>query len=296
MGTEFRIIMFAADSTAASGAAATAFALADSLEAIMSDYRPESELNRLSATAGSGRSIPVSEPLLRVLLEAVEVSETTDGAFDVTAGALTRLWRRGIRRGAVPPDTAITAALETIGYRDMSVDSRTGTVRLDRPGSRLDLGGIAKGFTADRMLECLNSSGFAVALVDTGGDIAAGDPPPRLDGWRVSLADSTRTILVSNAGVATSGDTYRFLQADGRRYSHIVDPTTGYGTTRTHAATVLASSAMMADAFASAFAVMPASEAIDLAESHPNLEARILSRSDSASVPMLLKTTGFPSP
>lgn len=296
MGTEFRIVLYADDSTRAAAAAGDAFDLAESLEEIMSDYLPESELNRLSATSAEGRFVPVSEPLLRVLLEAVEVSEASGGAFDVTSGALTRLWRRGIRRGSVPDEASIIAARQAVGYRDMSVDSSAGAVRLGRADMRLDLGGIAKGFAADRMLDCLHADGFAVALVDAGGDIAAGDPPPGSGGWRVLLADSTHKIIISNAGIATSGDAVRFLEADDRRYSHIVDPITGYGTTHTHSVTVIASSATTADAFASAFAVMPAAEAISLAESLGNLEARILSWSDSASAPVLLKTTGFPIP
>lgn len=300
MGTEFRIVLYAADSMHATEAASGAFSLADSLEAIMSDYRPDSEISRLSNSAGSGRFVGVSAPLMRVLREATDVSDATDGAFDASAGALTRLWRHGIRRGEVPPDSAIRRAVATVGFRDVRFDTTTGSVRLDRPDMRLDLGGIAKGFAADRMLERLRADGLSHALVDAGGDIAAGDAPPSSDGWRVALAGiypdvgTVTTLVVSNAGLATSGDRFRFIESGGRRYSHIIDPKTGYGTTHTHSVTVIAPSATLADAFASAFTVMPAARAIAHAEFHPRLEARILSRTDSLSFPVLKKTSGFP--
>ncbi|MFM9947150.1 MAG: FAD:protein FMN transferase [Saprospiraceae bacterium] len=260
MGTVFRLVFYTEkDATTAQDIAKQVFARVDTLNAIFSDYLPESELNRLSDQAGSGEKIQVSEPLWKILRLSKSYAKASDGAFDPTVGALTRLWRRA-RNLKEPPDSArITAALETVDYRSIRLYKKNRRVQLKLKGTRLDLGGIAQGYAADECLSILKAAGISSALADAGGDIALGDAPPGAKGWAIErpLTDSTsETLFLANCGITTSGATYRYFEDEnGVRYSHIVDPRTGWGITKQLLVTVLAPNAVIADAWATALSV-----------------------------------------
>jgi len=259
MGGTVLMILCADRPEDAEMAAAAAFARLDALDRIMSDYRPESELMRFSAV--SGRAIAVSDDLFRVLDRSIQVARATDGAFDPTIGPVVRLWREARRTGELPSSPEIAEAMTRIGYRLMTLDPGARTVTLHRPGMQLDLGGIGKGFGADEALRTLRAHGITSALVDLGGDIALGDPPPNKAGWSIAIdpvpdgaAAEIRTL--SNVGVATSSDQVQFIELGGVRYSHIVDPRTGLGVTNRFSVVVIAPDAATADALASAFSVL----------------------------------------
>jgi thiamine biosynthesis lipoprotein len=259
MGTVFHLVFYAEqDSVAAAAVAARIFGRVDTLNAIFSDYLPESELNRLSDRAGNPEPTPVSVELEDILRRACRYSKATDGAFDVTVGALTRLWRRAFHLQELPDPARITAARETVDWRDIRFPG-PGYVRLTRRGTRLDLGGIAAGYAADECLRLLRAAGIHRALVDAGGDIALGDAPPGAAGWRIEKPtldpNVPETLFLTNCGITTSGATYKYLEVNGVRYSHIVDPKTGMGLTHRVLVTVQAPDATTADAWATAISV-----------------------------------------
>lgn len=283
MGTQFRIVLYATDSLDAAEAAAEAFARVEELEQGLSDYRPDSELSRLGATAGMDQAVGVSDDLWTVLAESQRWASRTGGAFDVTIGPLTRLWRWARRRGRLPSADQLQAAREPVGYTHMRLDSATHSVTLQRPGMRLDLGGIAKGYAADEALATLRRRGIPRALIDAGGDIVVGDPPMGEPGWRVEMSGvdgsgrPTRDQhVLTRAAIATSGASYQFLEIDGVRYSHIVDPRTGVGLTHQLEVTVIAPTGLQADALASVISVLGSEEGLELAEQSPGVEARVL--------------------
>ena len=287
MGTQFNIVLYAPDSLHARRAADAAFARIDTLNQHLSDYLSESELSRLSATAGSDRDVPVGDDLWTVLQNAQRLAAQTDGAFDVTVGVLTRLWRWAMRRGRLPPDDELAQAREAVGYQHLVLDSVARTARLDRPGMRLDLGGIAKGYAVDEALTVLQAHGLPHALIDGGGDIRLGEPPPGQRGWRVELttvrADGQRTTearLLARRAIATSGATYRYVEVDGIRYSHILDPRTGMGLTDERVVTVIAPTGMQADALASAFSVLNPDEALAFVGGLAGVAVRLIQRVD----------------
>ena len=261
MGTQFNVILCAPDSLTAQRANVSMSARMDSLNQIMSDYLDGSEINRLSATAGAGRWVPVSPELFDVLQKAKRIAQLSKGRFDPTVGPLSLLWRRAVRRGEFPSAKVRRRARRAVGYKLMDLDSATRSVKLRRAGMRLDVGGIGQGFAIDEGMKVLHRFGIRSALLDIGGDILVGDPPPGTGGWRVNIGSGggrgsdTITILLKNAAITTSGDTYRFLEYSGQRYSHIVNPRSGLGLRHFVRTTVLAPEGYRADALTKVFSV-----------------------------------------
>lgn len=257
MGTEVRIVLYAADSIAAFKVVESAFVRMEDLNQSLSDYQTESDVSRLSNTYN--QPVQIRDDLWQVLVTAQEIAHASEGAFDVTAGPLTRLWRQAMRRSVLPDSADLDEARTAVGYEFLELNVDTQTARLNRERMRLDLGGIAKGYAADQALEILVQNGFPSAAVDVGGDIAVGKAPPDSDGWRIQVftgVSETGEMILKNCGIAVSGDSYRYLDYRGVRYSHIIDPKTGYGVTHERKVAVIAPSAMIADAWASAYSVM----------------------------------------
>ena len=262
MGTEFRIVFFSEkDSLAAAALAQQAFRYVDTLNQIFSDYIPDSDLNLLSDQAGTGKKVLVKPELYEILQLSQQYANASGGAFDVTVGALTRLWRKARHLRQAPDSASVQKALGTVGYPFVRLH-RKQKVRLVLRGTRLDLGGIAQGYAADKCLEILRQNGVHQALVDAGGDIAVGASPPNAAGWAIQRpvrnaegVTTYETLWLTHCGITTSGATYRYLEANGVRYSHIVDPRTGWGMTHGHLVTVHAHTAVAADAWATALSV-----------------------------------------
>jgi thiamine biosynthesis lipoprotein len=260
MGTEFKLVLFAANSRQASDGADAAFAEVARLGGLFTDYDPESELVRVSRSP-VGQTVIVSPDLFQVLSESMRVAELSEGAFDPTAGPLVRQWRRARRTGVLPPDEQLAIAQRSVGWRNLRLDATHRTVTLLTNGMQLDLGGIAKGFAADRALAVLRQRGISRALVAASGDIALGDPPPGEASWRVTVAapawarSADQVIPLANAAVSTSGDTEQFVVIQGVRFSHIVDPRTGLGLTNRLQVSVFGPRATLTDAYATAVSV-----------------------------------------
>ncbi len=262
MGTLFRVVLYAPDAATAAAASNAAFGRIAKLDDTMSDYRPSSELRRICRAAG-GPPVRVSEDLYRVLAASQELARRTDGAFDITIGPVVQLWRRARRRHDLPEAGRLAEARRRVGFEMLRLDPAKRTAQLLRKGMLLDLGGIAKGYAADRALEVLKQHGIQSALVAASGDIAVSAPPPGKNGWRVGIAplesperNPSRYLLLRNAAVSTSGDAEQHVDIGGTRYSHIVDPRTGMALTGRHSVTVVAPSATTTDSLATAISVL----------------------------------------
>jgi thiamine biosynthesis lipoprotein len=235
-------------------------------------------LNQLSRGAPHETGVVVRDDLWRVLRAADRLSRQSDGAFDVTVGPLTKLWRRARRQKVLPDRGRLQSALDAVGYQLVSFDEQRRAVKLGRPQMQLDLGGIAKGYAVDEALRVLASRGIDRALVNGGGDLAVTAPPPGQSGWQIdtgTLDEKTpgRRLEVHHAAVATSGDIWQFVEIDGVRYSHILNPHTGLGITRRCSVTVVAPTCMLADGLASAVSVLGPDAGIALVETQPDTEA-----------------------
>ena len=279
MGVQTRIVLYGPDQEKADDAARVAFDEIDRLEQVMSDYRPDSELMRLSAASGRGPQ-QVSADLHRVLERALEMAEATDGAFDPTLGPLTELWRETRKTGVAPDLRRLEAARTRTGWRNLSLGRLPATANLLLRDMKLDLGGIGKGFAADRARGVLRTLGHRTCMVALAGDIAVGDPPPEQGGWRVAVAGVEDVLLLQNTCVSTSGDAEQFVEIGGVRHAHILDPRTGLGITRSVQSTVIAPDGATADALGTALCVMPPERRPDLLAGFTGAHALIVDRSE----------------
>lgn len=286
MGTTFRIVLYAADETAAKKAAKAAFARVAELNAIMSDYQPTSELMKLCEKA-RGEPVKVSADLFEVLKKADEFSKLTDGALDVSIGPVVRLWRRARRTRTLPKAEEIKKALDLVDYRKIKLDPKGRTVQLLLMGMLLDLGSIGKGYAADAALAVLRQHGITQALVAAGGDIAVGDAPPDTRGWKVGIAPlknpdapPTHYLLLKNAGVSTSGDSEQFVELGGKRYSHIVDPKTGIGLVGRRSVTVVAPNATTSDGLDTGLCVLGVERGLKIVEDRKDIAALFMFETD----------------
>lgn len=263
MGTIVDVTLYAPDKAVANDSAKAAYARIEELNRILSDYNPDSEVMRLCRKAGTGEVIAVSPELFEVLAKSVEFAKESDGAFDVTIGPVVKLWRTARRQKKLPSEQELTAARSLVGWRHIRLDPATRSVELTKPGMLLDFGGIAKGYIADQARAVLAKQGVTRCLVSVAGDIAAGDAPPGRDSWRIGIAplesadgEPSRYLRLVDCSVSTAGDAFQFVEIDGVRYSHIVDPATGLGLTRRISVTVVSTQGVMADGLDTAASIL----------------------------------------
>ncbi len=271
MGVEFKIALYADSEDSAAAASEKAFAEIQSFDEALSDYKSNSEVKRICNSAPHAQPIEISERLYLSIQHSQAMYEQTNGAFDITIGPASRVWRTARRRNRLPSDEKVNVALKRMGMQhirllDCKVDDSDGfdvqqkkCLQLDLADMQLDFGGIAKGFAADRALAILRDAGFDSAFVDASGDIVVGNAPPGEEAWNVeipSVKGETMTIPLVNGAVATSGDVYQFMEVDGVRYSHLVDPETGRAVTTPRIVTVISDCGMRCDSLASALSVV----------------------------------------
>lgn len=289
MGMPIRMVVYTVDEAQAKQAFQTVFKRFAELNAVFSDYTPESELLRLCAAAPtSAEGIAVSDDLFRVLVLGKQLSEQTDGAFDMTIGPLTQLWRKSKRTRRLPSDADLQAARAAVGYRHLRLNAKTQTAALDKEGMRLDAGAIAVGYAVDQSLAAITKLGITSAMIDASGDIGCTGPPPGEKGWRIGIAPlnpdapPSRFLRLAHGAVTTSGDAYQHVTLNGTRYSHIVDQRTGLGMTRLTAATVIANNCTTADSLATALCLLGPEAGVELLKKYPGSEAVIIVGPDSA--------------
>ena len=276
MGTRARVVLYATDGGSAAEAARLAFDEIERLEQVLSDYRPGSEIRVFQDTAVVGEWTAISPTLAESLRAALAMGSRTDGAFGVTSGATVLLWRDARESGALPIDNEIERARAASAPGGVEVDPGADRARLLRKGVRFDFGGIGKGIAAAAARDVLREAGHPSCLVDLGGDLALGAPPPEADGWSIDVQTGITkkaSVTLADMCIATSGDAEQWAEIDRVRFSHIVDPRTGMALKTGRAATVIHPDGATADALASAACVLGIDGIERLEESFP--EARI---------------------
>ncbi len=291
MGSPFTISIYSSDSASAAAAANEAFRKADELNGILSDYIDSSEINRLSAVSGQHVFTPVSLPLFDLLQRSMEAARLSGGSYDITIGPIVKLWRNARKTNIFPNGDSIRAALQKTGYRYVHLDTVNHSVWLEKPGMKLDVGGLGKGFIAAAALEVLVRNGFFCAMVNAGGKIVTGQSPPGKQGWLIGInapeereAILPRLLLLKEISVATSGDIYQYVKFNGTRYSHIVNPKTGIGITRRRNVTAIAADGTTADWLATACSILSVRKSFKLINGIPGAALLITERKKNGKI------------
>ena len=273
MGTSMEITVSHPEAKKAEEAMEAAFQEVEKVNFLMSHYRPESEVSRISRNAGT-KEVVVSVETLEVIERALFFSRLSGGAFDVTIGPVFRLW--DFRAAKIPDDETLRENLKRVDYRKLRVDSARSSVLLEKPGMELDLGAIAKGYAVDRACEALQRKGMENFLVNAGGDLKAHGARETGVPWVVGVrhprgpSDFLAKIRPRNAAVATSGDYEKFFIKEGERYHHILNPLNGKPARKCQSVTVMTTSGMDADALATAVFVLGPAKGFQLLEKIPN--------------------------
>jgi thiamine biosynthesis lipoprotein len=257
MGTTFSVTLYGDRSVDLPGAAAAAFDEAHRLDRLLSNYLPASEWSRLNRQAGL-EAVEISPELFELLKACLNYSRESDGAFDITVGPLMRTWGFYKDEGRLPRSSEIATALDRVGYRHVVLDPMRRTVRFDRPGVELDPGGVGKGYAVDRMVEVLKSHGIAIAQISAGGSsiFGMGAPPDDARGWHIRIRrpddghEPAADVFLKDMSLSTSGDYEKFFWADGKIYSHIMDPRTGRPARGASSVSVLAPRAIDSEVWA----------------------------------------------
>lgn len=299
MGTRWRVQLCAPARVALHELHAGVQAQLDAVVAQMSTWEPESDISRYNrAPAGSWHTLP--DAFFTVLRCALEIAAASDGAYDPTIAPLVGLWGFGAGGGdhRVPDDAAIAGARARTGWRRIVFDAEAR--RVQQPGDvALDLSAIAKGYGVDAVASWLRAQGIAASLVDVGGELSGYGRKPDGECWRVLVEatpdddgneDTPCVITLDGCAAATSGDHWHCFEADGRHYSHTIDPRSGRPVAHAPAAvTVIAADAMHADVWATALTVLGADTGLVFAETQ-GLAARFAVRTNHGIVARSTRT------
>lgn len=281
MGTLAQVTVVAPDQRIAQICIKTAFETMAQINQSMNDRDPKSELSELSRTA-FGKEAPVSPDLFAVLCASQEYSRLSGGAFDITVGPEVALWRQMEKTGIRPTPEQLEDARAKVGYEKMILNLQSQTVQLAKEGMKLDLGGIAKGYAVDLAIEAIRQKGALGGMVDIGGNIRCfGRPPAPAKDWIIGLQNPRaetvlKRIKLNDFSIATSGDYRRYAESEGKKYSHILNPATGDSANELISVTILAPTAMEADALSTAVSVMGKQRGLALIDSLDEAEALLI--------------------
>jgi FAD:protein FMN transferase len=280
MGTTVEITAVAGDEETADAAMTAAFGEIRRIENLLSTYKDTSELSRVNQSAGRS-PVEVSSEVLDVVEESLRVSDLTGGGFNIALGPAIALW--GITEGApIPTDDQLEAVRPLVDYTEIGLVPSKRTIFLPKKGMRLDVGGIGKGYAADRAAAIMETRGVHNGIIAVAGDIKTFGLKPDGSPWRIAVRHPRREdrplgeITLGEEAVSTSGDYERFYIRDGRRYHHILDPRTLRPSDRSESVTIIAREAILTDALATGIFVMGPEKGMALIERLPGVEGVIV--------------------
>lgn len=235
MGSTFTVVVYGSDRDQLQSAVEAALEEARRLDQLLSNYRKESEWSQVNREAAD-HPVHVSPELFNLLAACVEYSRQSEGTFDITVGPLMKIWGFYKGSGHLPHRAEVLGALGDVGYKGLLLDQGKQTVKFSKKGMEMDPGGIGKGYAVDRMAAVLKESGIRSALISGGGSsiYAIGNPPQDAQGWKVTIKNPKNTskpaasVYLKDDSMSTSGNYEKFFFAEGKLWSHIMDPRTGY--------------------------------------------------------------------
>ncbi len=278
MGTSVRVELWSEDLAAGEAAITAVMQEMRRIDAAMSPHRPDSELSCINRGAAQA-PVAASAEMIRILARAIEFSELSGGAFDVTYASVGHLY--DYRQQIKPTDEELERARAAIGYRNLVLDSKACTVRFARPGMRIDLGGFAKGYAVDNGARILRSRGVRHGIVTAGGDShIVGDRRGRP--WTIGIRDPRKpgevvaVLPLEDSALSTSGDYERFFEKDGVRCHHVIDPKTGRSPNGVRSVTVIAADGLTTEGLTKCVFVMGVAQGLRLIEARAGADAVVV--------------------
>lgn len=281
MGTIVEITVAFDDEKRANEAIDAGFKEIKRLEQLMSTYIPDSNLSRINDSAGVS-PVKADREVLYLIKKGIELGDLTNGAFNIAVGPLVKLWGIPDKREFIPSKKEIEQLLPITDYHNIKIDEEKGEVFLKKKGMRIDLGGIAKGYAADRAITVLKEKGIDNTIVAVAGDVKAIGKRPDGKAWHIGVKHPREkekllgTVDISDMAVSTSGDYERFFIKDGILYHHIFDPRTGEPARKSQSATVVAGEGIVSDALSTGVFVLGPEMGMELIERMPDVEGIIV--------------------
>ncbi len=281
MGTWAEITVYSQDAKLANRAIESALDAMIEVDSLMSAYKQNSEISDINRQTGQ-KAVSVSPKTFFIVKSAIHYSEISDGAFDITISPLIHSWGFFRKQGHIPPKEEINQKRALVNYRLIELDSKHNRIKLLKNGMTLDLGGIAKGYAVDQAIEKLQAAKVENVLVNLSGNMYAMGHPRDKDAWRIAIRhprqkESLLGVLeLQEESIATSGDYEKFFIHDGKKYSHIINPHTGYPVLGIASVTIVAKTAMEADALSTAVFVLGPEKGLQLIESKDGVEGIIV--------------------
>ena len=281
MGTVIEITLIADDEEAANKASLQAFQEIKRIETLMSPWLDSSDVTRINRSAGK-EWVQVSPETMEVIQKAQEISELSEGGFDITIGPLTELWRKAREKKTPPSIEDVKGKLDLVNFKNIGIDPE-GKVLLKKKGMAIDLGGIAKGYAVDRAFELLKSLGYKNLIVNAGGDLRVGGFKNN-QLWSIGIQNPRESqkllarISVSNTALATSGDYEKFFLYQAKRYHHIFNPKDGFPTDGCQSVTIFSKDGMTADALATAVFVLGTEKGYSLCQKLEGVDCIIVDK------------------
>lgn len=294
MGSTVDMVVFSETQTQAQRVMDAGLAEIERLTDVLSNYDSNSEISKLCASP-TGQWISVSPDLALVLSHSRRWHQLSYGKFDITVGPLTQIWRSSRKQKQLPTRHELDEAKLRCGWDSVGFKPSNREVVLHKPKMMLDLSGLAVGYIIDAAFEKMIALGYRSILVNAGGDIRVGDAPPEMDGWRIEVAGLGKespplaTLRLKNCAVTTSGDLNQFVEVDGRRYSHFIDPQLGEPIQRRQSVTAIAATTLDADAGATALAILGMNRTSEIFEELPLSQAIMVEASKSDDNPIRMR-------
>lgn len=274
MGSVFELTLVEKDSALSQKHFQQVIAEIDRIENLISEWRPQTQISEVNRNAGV-KPVKVDREVFELTRRALRYSELSQGAFDISIAAMDRIWRFDGSMTEMPDEEAIRRSIERVGYRHIVLDSAASTIYLALTGMKIGFGSIGKGYAADRGRELLQSLGVQAGIVNASGDLSTWGTPPHGKTWKIGIYNPfkprrlLKILKLKEASVATSGSYEKYAEINGKRYSHIINPKTGYPSTGLTSVTVTGPTAEFANALSTSVMVMGEKEGKKLLKQFP---------------------------
>ncbi|TRZ43625.1 FAD:protein FMN transferase [Robertkochia solimangrovi] len=281
MGSRFDITVVAADETAGNGYIDDAVSEITRIERLISSWDPDSQTSKINANAGI-QPVKVDHELFMLIKRAIGISELTDGAFDISYAAMDKIWHFDGTMKTMPPDSLVKASVSRVGYQKIILDDKASTVFLREKGMKIGFGAIGKGYAADKAKTLLMDKGVTAGIINASGDMNTWGTQTTGEPWKVAITNpmdkhkAFALLPIDNKAVVTSGNYEKYVIFNGKRYTHIIDPRSGYPASGIISATVFAPKAELADALATSVFVMGKDIGLDRINQLPGVECILI--------------------